>query len=576
MKRKELIDAIDVSTKRKKADVVYKNARIVDVFNLEIVKGDVAVTNGMIVGIGEFHGEQEIDVNGMFICPGLIDGHVHIESSMVPPHEFAKVILPHGVTTVITDPHEIANVSGVKGIQYMLDSSEGALLDVLVMLPSSVPATSFEHAGAKLEASDLEPLFRHKRVIGLAEVMDYVAVQAASESMINKLDLAQQFSSVIDGHMAGLSADMVNVYRTAGIMTDHEVTTVEEAQERLKRGMFVLIRQGSVAKDLSNVIGVVNERNARRLLFCTDDKHLDDLVKEGSIDHNIRLAVKHNLDPMIAIQMATLNAAECYGLKNKGAIAPGYAADLLILSSLEEFKIEQVYKAGRLISEGGKMINEKRSKIDPPEAILNTVHLDEIHPSDLSLPINNDHAVPIIEVIPNQLVTKKIYEKTRTEKGVFIPSTDLDHLKLIMVERHKRTGLIGKGIVKGFQLKKGALATTISHDSHNLIAVGSNDADIQLAISAINSISGGLAIAAEGEILAVLPLSISGLMSVQPYEEVLCSLAGIHNALKEVGLPSDFNPFLTLSFLGLPVIPELKITCSGIFDVHAFKHLKYE
>lgn len=576
MKRKELIDAIDVSTKRKKAEVVYKNAQIVDVFNLEIVNGDVAVTNGMIVGIGEFLGDQEIDVNGKFICPGLIDGHVHIESSMVPPHEFAKVILPHGVTTVITDPHEIANVSGMKGIQYMLDSSEGTLLDVFVMLPSSVPATSFEHAGAKLEATDLEPLFQHERVIGLAEVMDYVAVQAASESMINKLNLAQQFSGIIDGHMAGLSAEMVNVYRTAGIMTDHEVTTVEEAQERLKRGMYVLIRQGSVAKDLPNVIGVVNERNARRLLFCTDDKHLDDLVKEGSIDHNIRLAIKHNVDPKIAIQMATLNAAECYGLKDKGAIAPGYAADMLILSSLDEFKIEQVYKAGKLISEGGKMISDNKSAVDPPESLLNTVHLDEIHSSDLSLPIKDNHAVPIIEVIPNQLVTKKIYEKTNAEKGVFIPSTDLDHLKLIMVERHKKTGLIGKGIVKGFQLKKGALATTISHDSHNLIAVGSNDADIQLAISALNSISGGLAVAAEGEILAVLPLSISGLMSVQPYEEVLCSLAGIHEALNTVGLPSAFNPFLTLSFLGLPVIPELKITCSGIFDVNAFKHLSYE
>ncbi|MDR0137155.1 adenine deaminase [Metabacillus idriensis] len=575
MKKEEIRQTIEGSTKRKKADTVFKNAQIVDVFNLDILKGDVAVTNGRIVGIGNYDGMEEIDVSGKYLCPGLIDGHVHIESSMVPPHEFAKVVLPHGVTTVIADPHEIANVSGVKGIQYMLDSSDGLLLDVYVMLPSSVPATSFEYAGARLEADDLEPLFKHDRVIGLAEVMDYVAVQTASESMLNKLEMTSRHSRVIDGHMAGLPADMINVYRSAGIMTDHEVTNAEEAIERVQRGMYVLIRQGSVAKDLPNVIGAVNLRNSRRFLFCTDDKHLDDLAAEGSIDHNIRLAVQHGADPAAAIQMATLNAAECYGLKDKGAVAPGYEADLLVVNNLNDFQIEQVYKAGKLAAHDGKVKADEHQSLTAPADLLNTVHLHELQPSDLELPITKDQPVPIIEIIPNQLVTRKIYEQTSVSDGIFHPSTELDHLKLIMAERHKNTGLIGKGIVKGFQLKRGAIATSIAHDSHNLIAAGTNDADLLLALQVLKSSAGGLAVVQDGNILAQLPLSISGLMSDKPYDEVLIGLHSINEALKKAGLPDTFNPFLTLSFLGLPVIPELKITCQGIFDVTAFAHLEY-
>ncbi|TDL80062.1 adenine deaminase [Peribacillus frigoritolerans] len=575
MKKEEIRQSIEGSTKRKKADTVFKNAQIVDVFNHDILKGDVAVTNGTIVGIGNYDGMEEIDVSGKYLCPGLIDGHVHIESSMVPPHEFAKVVLPHGVTTVIADPHEIANVSGVKGIQYMLDSSDGLLLDVYVMLPSSVPATSFEHAGARLEADDLEPLFKHDRVIGLAEVMDYVAVQTASESMLNKLEMTSRHSRVIDGHMAGLPADMINVYRSAGIMTDHEVTNAEEAIERVQRGMYVLIRQGSVAKDLPNVIGAVNVHNSRRFLFCTDDKHLDDLAAEGSIDHNIRLAVQHGADPAAAIQMATLNAAECYGLKDKGAVAPGYEADLLVVNNLNDFQIEQVYKAGKLAARDGKVKADEHQSLTTPADLLNTVHLHELQPSDLELLITKDQPVPIIEIIPNQLVTRKIYDQTNVSDGIFHPSTKLDHLKLIMAERHKKTGLIGKGIVKGFQLKRGAIATSIAHDSHNLIAAGTNDADLLLALQVLKSSAGGLAVVQDGNILAQLPLSISGLMSDKSYDEVLLGLHSINEALKKAGLPDTFNPFLTLSFLGLPVIPELKITCQGIFDVTSFAHLEY-
>ncbi|MEK3805038.1 adenine deaminase [Bacillus sp. FSL H8-0547] len=571
--KEQLKYKIWAASKKEKAELVFKNARIVDVFNLDIIHGDVAVSAGKIVGIGDYEGHDEIDASDKFICPGLIDAHVHIESSMVPPHEFAKAVLPHGVTAVIADPHEIANVSGAAGIQYMLDSSEDILLDVFIMLPSCVPATSFEHSGAKLEAEDLEPFFQHERVIGLAEVMDYVAVKNTSDSMMDKLKMAQKHSSLIDGHMAGLPVDMANVYRSAGISTDHEVTTAQEAIERVQRGMYVQIRQGSAAKDFHRVIGAVNEKNARRFLFCTDDKHLDDLVKEGSVDHHIRLAAKHGLNPVTAIQMATLNAAECYGLKSKGAVAPGYDADLVLVDDLSSFKVDSVYKRGVLAAIHGKTVKKAADRRKVPGMLLGSVVLPEIDSSMLAVRADENQLMTMIEAVPNQLVTRRAEEIVHTVNGFFVPSADLGHAKLIMAERHKGTGLIGKGVLKGFPMKRGAIAATIAHDSHNLIAAGMSDEDLILAAAAIKEMGGGLAVAADGEILAQLPLPVSGLLSDQPYEKVLDGLQKIHDALAETGLPDSFNPFLTLSFLGLPVIPELKITCEGIFDVTQFRHI---
>ncbi|KEZ54046.1 adenine deaminase [Metabacillus indicus] len=570
--KKELKYKIRAASKKEKAELVFKNARIVDVFNLDIIQGDVAVSAGKIVGIGDYEGHDEIDASDKFICPGLIDGHVHIESSMVPPHEFAEAVLPHGVTAVIADPHEIANVSGVNGIQYMLDSSEGIPLDVFIMLPSCVPATSFEHSGARLEAEDLQPFFLHERVIGLAEVMDYVAVSNTSDSMMDKLEMALKHSSLLDGHMAGLPSDMANVYRSAGISTDHEVTTAQEAIQRVQRGMYVQIRQGSAAKDFNRVIGAVNQKNARRFLFCTDDKHLDDLVKEGSVDHHIRLAVKHGIHPVTAIGMATLNAAECYGLKSKGAVAPGYDADLVLVDDLSSFKVDSVYKRGVLTAANGKTVKTAdRRKV--PGMLLDSVVLPEIDSSMLAVRADENQLMTIIEAVPNQLITRRAEECVNTEGGFFVPSADLGHVKLIMAERHKGTGLIGKGILKGFPMKRGAIATTIAHDSHNLIAAGMSDEDLIHAAAAIKEMGGGLAVAADGKILAKLPLPVSGLLSDQPYEKVLDGLQKIHDALAVTGLPDSFNPFLTLSFLGLPVIPELKITCEGIFDVAEFRHI---
>ncbi|TMU83567.1 adenine deaminase [Bacillus sp. BHET2] len=555
------------------ADLVIKNAKIIDVFNLSIIEGDVAISGGVFVGIGEYEGKHVVDGKGKYISPSFIDAHVHIESSMVPPSEFAKVVLPHGVTTVITDPHEIGNVAGEEGIQFMLDDSENIPLDVFTMLPSCVPATPFENSGATLTAHSLQPFYQHKRVLGLAEVMDYPSLQKGADSIVDKIIATTPFTPHMDGHLAGLDASAINVYKAAGIRTDHECTTVSGALERLQRGMYLLIREGSVAKDLRSLIGVVNERNARRCLFCTDDKHLDDLIEEGSIDHNIRLAIREGLDPILAISMASLNAAECYGLHQKGAIAPGYDADFILLDDLDTIAISEVYKAGKPVAIHGQFIGGERDKHVPKPALTSTVHIPDITERDLQIPIGNNQKAHIIEIIPNQLRTNKRIETVQVENGSFTPSAN-DHLKMVVVERHKLTGNIGLGIVKGFGLKKGAIATTIGHDSHNIVATGTNDGDILKAIHVLNEMNGGLVMVKSGKVIASLPLPIAGLMSDGGYKEVAAGLHLLNDAFTKLGFSGDFNPFLTLSFLTLPVIPELKLTDIGLFDVKEARHIE--
>lgn len=565
---------IAAANKESLADLVIKNGKIIDVFNLEIMEGDVAITDGMIVGIGEFEGKQVIDAKGRYISPSFIDAHVHIESSMVTPSEFAKVVLPHGVTTVITDPHEIGNVSGVKGIGFMLDDSENIPLDVFTMLPSCVPATPFENSGATLTAKELEPFYTHERVLGLAEVMDYPSLQTGDDSIVDKITVSSDYSHNIDGHLAGLDTNAINVYKSAGIRTDHECTTVPEALERIRRGMYLLIREGSVAKDLKSIIGVVNERNARRCLFCTDDKHLDDLIEEGSIDHNIRLAIMEGLDPLLAIGIASLNVAECYGLYTKGAIAPGYDADFLLLEDLKSISISEVYKEGKQVAAHGQFVGESIVKPEPEPSLTSTVHIPELTEKHLEIEIGLTKEAHIIEVIPNHLRTNKQIEKVQVENGFFIPSIQQDQLKMVVVERHNRTGNIGLGIVKGFGLKKGAIATTIAHDSHNIVATGTNDRDILQAIEELNDMNGGLVMVREGNVIASLSLPIAGLMSNQGFEEVASGLRELQNAFEELGFSGDFNPFLTLSFLTLPVIPQLKLTDLGLFDVKGSRHIE--
>lgn len=560
---------IKTAAKQTKADLVIKNGRIIDVFNLEIIEEDIAIKDGMIVGIGKYEGKEVIDAEGSYICPGLIDGHVHMESSMIHPHSFTNTILSHGVTTIITDPHEIANVSGTEGIKFMLDATENVLVDVYFMLPSCVPATPFEHNGATIQATDLERFYKHDRVIGLAEVMDFPAVRDRDEDMLAKLSQAIQHKKQIDGHGAGLVAEELNIYASASIRTDHECVTAQEAKERIKRGMYVMMREGSVAKDVKALLPLVNERNARRFLFCTDDKHLDDLVNEGSIDHNIRIAINEGLDPLLAIQIATLNAAECFSLTDRGAVAPGYRADFLFLEDLERFTIKNVFKDGMLIDEN----TSKSLPLQIPDLVLESVKIAPLTNNDLHIKVDSGKPTNIIEIIPNSLVTKHICEKVATKEGQFIPNIEQDHLKLVVIERHRHTGNVGLGIVKGFQIKDGVIASTVAHDSHNIVAVGTNDEDMLVAVRALERMQGGLIVVKKGEVIAKLPLQISGLMASMPTDNVLQSLKELHDALHLIGSQTDFHPFVALSFLSLPVIPALKITDTGLFDVTRFEHI---
>lgn len=564
-----------VAAKKQLADIVVKNGKIINVFTHEIIQADIAIANGKIVGLGEYDGHTIIDAQGKYVCPGLIDGHVHIESSMVTPSEFARVVIPHGITTVITDPHEIANVAGTKGIEFMLNDSNDIPLDVYVMLPSCVPATDFEHAGATLHAEQLAPFFSHPRVLGLAEVMDYPSLLEGKQPMLAKLAAAMEANKLIDGHLAGLDETAVNVYRSANVHTDHECVTVDEALARVQRGMYVLIREGSVAKDLHKLLPAVNTYNARRFLFCTDDKHIDELVNEGSIDHHIRLAIQAGIEPITAIQMATLNAAECYRLYTKGAIAPGYDADFLFVEDLQSFSITHVFKKGALVAENGRAIFSVTKATSIDKAITQSVHAKKISKEDVQIPFTRGKQANVIRIIPNHLHTKRLMTEVDVEHGVFQPSVERDLLKLVVVERHRGLG-VGVGIVNGFQLKKGAIASSIAHDSHNIIATGTNDNDVIVAIEHIKHINGGLAVVESGRVLADLPLEISGLMTAKRFEDVLERLQKIHDALITIGASSEFNPFITLAFLALPVIPELKLTDQGLFDVSSFQFIDVE
>lgn len=564
---------LEVAAKKKEADLVIKNGKIIDVFNGNLIEENIAISDGVIVGIGDYSGKQTIDAQGKYISPGFIDGHVHIESAMVTPKQFSHVVIPHGVTTVIADPHEIANVSGVNGIQYMIDAAKDSVVNTYYMLPSCVPATPFENAGAVLSAEDLQPFYEYGNVLGLGEVMDFPSVFNQDPAMLQKLSAANLLNKKIDGHAAGISGDLLNVYLTAGIRSDHECVTAEEAYDRLKRGMYVMLREGSAAKDLVSLLPVITERNARRCLFVTDDKHLDDLMDEGSIDYNISLAIKNGLETILAYQMATLNAAECFGLQTKGAIAPGYDADLVILSDLETVKIEQVFVKGSLVAEKGKMVGDTNNTMEIPKSLTNTVKIRPYSFEKLQIKSEEQVKANIIEIIPNKIITKHLIEEIETENGFFKPSVKKDQLKIAVFERHANTGNIGLGIVKGFGLTSGAIATTVAHDSHNLVALTTNDHDLCKATEFLTEIGGGMVVVKDGNILASLPLELSGLMTTKPFEFVNERLASLNNALQKIGFTGNFNPFLTLSFLALPVIPELKITDLGIFQVSNFTHV---
>ncbi len=557
------------------ADIVITNGKIVDVFNSTIITDQsIAITDGMIVGIGPYEGTKTIDAKGKYIVPGLIDAHVHIESSMMTPQHFSDALLPHGVTTAITDPHEIANVLGKQAIQFMIDESDKADLDIYTMLPSSVPSTPFETSGATLTANDLAHFNHHPKVLGLAEVMDYPAVMNRDDDMLNKLNMAKSAGKNIDGHASGLSSTALNVYRTAGILTDHECTTAEEALVRTQRGFYVMMREGSVAKDLLSLLPAVTAKNSRRFMFCTDDKHPDDLLKEGSIDFNIRLAIKNGLDPITAIQLATINAATCFNLKEKGAIAPGFEATFLFVNDLNNFTADEVFLRGKKIVKNGQLVISTENELTPPEQIVQTVKIPNLTENDFMIHMAGKTKAHVIGVQPNSLITDHLIKTVdKDSNGYFTPSLSKDQLTLAVIERHGKTSNIGLGIVTGIGLKKGAIATTIAHDSHNIIVVGTSTADILCAVRSIEQHQGGLTIVSEGVEIDTFPLPIGGLMSPLSVKEAAHHLTKLHETFTNSGSRTEFNPFLTLSFLALPVIPSLKLTDMGLFDTTKMAHI---
>ncbi|MFC0558996.1 adenine deaminase [Halalkalibacter alkalisediminis] len=575
MMKQDLKRRLAAATKREKADLVIKNAQIIDVFTLTIFEADVAVTDGVIIGIGTYEGIKEMDSKGAFLAPTFIDGHVHIESAMVPPEEFAKVVVPRGVTTIFADPHEIANVGGLEAVTYMIEAAKGLPLDVKIMVPSSVPATDFEHNGAELTVENIETLFDDYGAYGLAEVMDYPAVFSAQEKMMSKLEAATERGKLIDGHAAGLDETGLNAYRVAGIRNDHEAVTADEALNRLRRGMYVLMREGTAAKDIEALLPILTPENARRCVFSTDDKHLDDLVKEGSIDASIRKAIQLGVNPLQAIQMASLNAAECFGLQDKGAIAPGYEASFVLISNLEKLEIEEVYIKGEKVAQKGKMVVGIRETIQPPTSLLNSVHLAPITEKKLELRMESPKA-NVIGVKPGSIVTEHLVEEVDLVEGLFTPSVEKNQLKLVVAERHHELGYVGVGIVKGIPIKEGAIVATVAHDSHNIVACGTDDQSIKKAIEHVAATKGGVAVVRGDEVLADLALPLAGLMSLQPYDQVNSALEKLEDALKEIGFNESWNPFLTLSFLALPVIPSLKLTDSGLFNVESFEHISVE
>lgn len=577
-KLQQLAQNILTSQGKIEADFILRNAQIADVFTLTWKKADIVVNNGQIVALdtmNRFKAKKEEDASGKYVVPGLIDGHIHIESSMLTPAEFSRILIPHGITTVITDPHEIANVAGAEGIQFMLDDAKKADMDIFVMLPSSVPGTHFENAGAKLPAVDLEPFLKHEDVRGLAEVMDFPAVLNGETGMLEKIILSQQANLVIDGHCAGLNSHQITGYRAAGIHTDHECVTAQEAIDRVEQGMYVLIREGSAAKNLRDLLPAVNTTNARRFGFCTDDKYVDELMDEGSINFDVEMAIEEGMEPLQAIQLATVNTAECYRLYDRGVLAPGYKADFVLIENIDNMRAKSVWKNGEKVAENGVMLT---NRIEPnvPAHIHHSVHLPNVTKDQLSIPFQKGTKANVMEIIPNQLITNHLVIDVPVKDGVFVPSVEQDLLKLAVIERHHDLHTTGLGIVKGFGLRKGAVATTVAHDSHNALVVGTNDEDMLLALSRIQEIQGGFVIVADGEILAEMPLTIGGLMTDAPADEAKKQLASLHNALHALNPTLDFHFLLTFSFVALPVIPALKLTDTGLFDVTTFQHIPVE
>lgn len=545
-------------------DLLLTNARVVNVFTGEVLESSVAVHAGHVVGFGDREARETIDLEGRHLAPGLIDGHVHLESSMVTPGEYARAVVPRGTTTVIADPHEIGNVCGAAGIDFILQGKAVSPLEIRVMLPSCVPATGMETSGARLDAADLLALFDREHVLGLGEVMDFPGVVNGDPGVLAKLAAAG--ARPIDGHAPGLTGRDLHAYVTAGIGSDHECTRADEAVEKLRLGMHLMLREGSVTRDLEALLPAVTPRTLRRCLLVTDDREPEDLLHEGHMDFLVRKAVRLGLDPVAALTMATLNTAEYFGLARVGAVAPGYQADLIVLDDLRECRVDLVFKRGRLVAAQGQPRWERVPQATG--ALTASVNLAPVPPAAFRIPATGAQA-RVIELVPDQIVTRQLVEPVTLQQGEVVADPSRDLLKLAVLERHHATGHVGLALVRGFGLQRGALASTVAHDSHNLVVVGADDASMHLAVQELARMQGGLVAVADGRVLARLPLPVGGLMSDRPLEEVRDAVQALHAAARSLGgVPP--RPFMSLAFLALPVVPSLKLTDLGLVDVEKF------
>ena len=569
---KLLREQVAAATGSKKAELVLKNAQIVNVFTQSVETGDIAIEGGYIVGIGNYEGITEKDLGGAYVCPGFLDGHIHIESSMTSPGEFERAVVPPGTTAVITDPHEIANVAGTAGIRFMMQSAQKLDLDVYFMLPSCVPATDLDESGAELLARDLEPFYADEKVLGLAEMMNAFGVTHGDKGCFEKLVQARSLKKAIDGHAPALSGKELNAYVTAGIRSDHECSDFEEAKEKFARGQWIMIRQGTAAKNLKGLMGMFEDPYYQRCLLVTDDKHPGDLIRIGHIDAIIREAVSMGADPIRAIRMGTLNAAAYFGLHDMGAVAPGYKADLAVFDDLRTLNVKQVYKGGKLVAEDGKMLHQKEKITDwsdeIKERVFHSFHRDPITVEELQLKETTGTHQRVIDMVAHELITRERIEEWKELPGM-APGVDIsrDIVKLAAIERHKNTGHVGLGFLGKYGLKRGAVATSIGHDSHNLVIAGVTDEDMVLAGNRVIENGGGLAIALEGKVLADLPLPIGGLMADEPVEVVDEKLEHMKKLSMELGISEDIDAFMTLAFISLPVIPKLRLNTYGVVDV---------
>lgn len=554
---------IAVAAGREKADLVLKNAKYLNVFSNEFLSGDIAVANGLIAGVGKYDGKTEVDVSGKLVLPGFIDAHIHLESSMVTPAEFAKAVVAHGTTTVITDPHEITNVMGIDGVEYMIQASQNLPIDVHFMMPSCVPATEIDESGAELDCKDIDLYLDNKKVLGLAEMMNYVGVINGDKNVLSKIVTSQAHHKKIDGHAPELSGNDLNAYIAAGVYSDHECSTFENALEKLRKGQFIMIREGTAAHNLKALMPLLTQQYYSRCMFATDDKHPSDLLHGGHIDYIVKQALKNGADPIVALKTATHHAARYFLLNNKGAIASGYLADIVVVNNLEDFNVETVFKCGKLVFDGEvKDFSAPTVDEELAEKCFDTFHLDSVTPSSFKV----DGKLGLIGLVGGELLTRNLGTADKID-------VENDILKIACIERHKGTNHIGVGYVKGYSLKSGAVATSVAHDSHNIITVGCNDDDIAVAVNAIKDSKGGIAVVENGKIKALLELPIAGLMSDEPLTTVNEKLENAKSSAYELGADKSIDPFMTLSFLSLPVIPSLRITTKGVFDAENWKML---